>query len=108
MSSAKPFSNPNLRVAECSSLGRSVKLSSMLVLIFIVIAVVLLVAALIYNYSVKAATNDSSDASDKEKHKKAVIGGLTISSAVFAFLATFAAIWQLSVASKSVKLCLVP
>ncbi|AYP97976.1 GrBNV gp95-like protein-like protein [Mauternbach virus] len=100
-------STGRLLPSECANLSRSIKMSSMIVLILIVLALILLVAAIMCNYLYKTTDTNASSASEaKEKNKKQVVGILTITSAVFVFLATFSAIWQYSVSSKTAKSCL--
>ncbi|AQN78586.1 ACH96171.1 GrBNV gp95-like protein [Kallithea virus] len=96
-------------IPECQDLSKSIKMSSLVVLVLIVLALILLVAAILCNYLYKTDSTNSSSASEaKEKNKKKLVGALTITSAVLVFLSTFSAIWQYSVASKTVKACLSP
>lgn len=82
----------------------------MVTVILIVIAVILLVSMIIYNYAFKvddtgaSATDDS--VSKKEETKKKVVGGLGVSGTIFATLAVLGSIWDYSVVSKTVSTCL--
>lgn len=98
--------NGRLIPSECANLSRSIKMSSMIVLVLIVLALILLVAAIMCNYLYKTESTSSSATEAKEKNKKQVVGILTITSTVLVFLATFSAIWQYSVSSKTAKSCL--
>ncbi|AUQ44021.1 putative gp95-like protein [Esparto virus] len=100
------LASPLNRFTECANISKSIKVSAMIVLILIVLALILLVSAVLVNYLYKINSSDTASQADKEKRKKAIVGGLTITSAVVAFLATFAAFWQMGVASKAVKACI--
>lgn len=91
---------------ECQNLGRSIKLSSMVVLIMIIVAVILLVSAIIYNYMKKNDAPDAETIHATDDTKKKVVGALTITSTVIIFITAFAAIWQMQIASKAVRMCI--
>nr|AJZ73139.1 hypothetical protein [Venturia canescens] len=82
---------------ECSHLGKSIKISSTFVIVMIAIGMILMIAALIIN---------SEDDGGRPEDKETKLNGVTITSAVVVGLASLAAIWQFSVAARTVRTCL--
>lgn len=104
----------NVIIPECNNLGRTIKMSSWLVVISLLIALVMLIIAVIYTY-VKKTSNSSNDGSstsqyavgdtDEDKKNK-IIGGLSITGIVFVALSVFVAIWSATIAAKTTNTCL--
>lgn len=90
----------------CSNLARSVKMVSVLNLILVIVAAVLLIAAIIYNYTRKTESTDADEQTRNELSKKKVIGALTITGVVLVVLASLSSVWNYSVLSKAVKTCI--
>lgn len=89
---------------ECGNLTRSIKWSSMIVIIVLLVAFILLIGAIIYNY-VKKIPSDTNQ-KDNENKKKKIVGGMTIGSVVVLGIGLISSIWQYTAVSKTSKLCL--
>lgn len=76
----------------------------MLTIIVVLVAVVLLSAALIYNYVKKIPAGNN--AADGETAKKKVVSGLTISSLAVLVVSLLASIWEYAVVSKAADTCI--
>lgn len=85
---------------ECSNLSKSIKMTSLLSLIFIVICMIILVVAISFNYFKKVGTGFTED------KKRSVLNGMLYGAAGVALISTLVSIWQYSVAAKTVKSCL--
>lgn len=89
---------------ECQNIAKSIKFSSLITIVVVLIAFVLLGAALIYNYVKKIPTG--AEAAEKEAAKKKVISGLTIASLVVLGISLVVAIWEYAIVSKAADVCL--
>lgn len=83
MNSAKSLGAAALNkiTPECVNVGQAIKLS----LIMVVIALILLIAAIIYNYVKKTDTTDADVQKENEEKKTKVVGALSITGTVLVF-----------------------
>jgi len=95
----------NAITPECENLGKSIKVSALIVLIILIIVIILMVAAIVYNH-MKQTVTDADRAEDEDKKKNKIIGGLSIGSVVVLAIGTLAGIWQYVVAAKVANVCL--
>lgn len=93
-------------VPECQSIGRSIKTSSTIIVVLLVLALIVMVICILYSYMKKLGETTSSDYQLRDKEKKRVIGGLSITSSVLIFIAAFVAVYQMSPISKAVRQCI--
>lgn len=108
MSSARSLGAAALNkiTPECVNIGKSIKMSSTVVLAMIIIALILLISAIIYNYVKKTDSTDTDAQHENENKKKKVVGGLSITGTVLVFITALASIWDLSVVSKAANRCI--
>lgn len=85
---------------ECNQLLKSVKLSATVLVILIGLALLLLAAAIVYNYAKKTEHTDQDDKKEK------IIGYMSIAATVTIGVSLLASIWQYSVASRTSAVCL--
>lgn len=95
---------------ECGNLSKSIKISSLITMIVILIAFVLLGTAIGYNYIKKTTTTKAGsteqDTSMTDDKKKKIVGALNISAVVVLGLALLSGVWEFSVVSRTVNNCL--
>lgn len=89
---------------ECQNIAKSIKFSSLLTIFVVLVAVILLASALIYNYVKKIPTG--TNAGEGEATKKKVVGGLTIASLVVLVISLLTSIWEYAVVAKAADTCI--
>lgn len=102
---------------ECPNLGKSIKFSSGLALIMVSIALLFLVASILYEYLKKVEVisgglgpgeigNAPAPHGITATKKRKVVGGLAITSAVILFLSMIISVYQFAISSKNVNNCI--
>ena len=82
---------------ECENLAKRSTMLNVIGVTLVIIAVILMVVALIYNYM------PSADEAEKEK-KTRIIGAMNITALVFIVFTAFVGVWQI-VINKKVQMC---
>lgn len=103
MSALPPGVGARIRGAitpECGNLSKSIKMASLVSLAFIFICLIILIAAIAFNYLKKVGNSFT------EEKKRDIINGMLYGAAAIALISTLASVWQYSVAGKTVKSCL--
>lgn len=75
-------------------------MTSLLSLIFIAICMIILIAAISFNYFKKVGGSFTED------KKRGILNGMLYGAGGIALISTLVSIWQYSVAAKTVKSCL--
>lgn len=83
---------------ECTNILKSVKVSSMVMIGLLLIAVVLLFGAVLYGWLYKPKAGD-------EDKKTKILNTLTISGSILSLISLLAAFWTMSVSSRAINLC---
>lgn len=106
---------------ECNNLGRSIKTSSWLIVVFLAIAIILMLIAVIYNYkgtpksTVPATTgagagagaSGGTTATTDEDKKNKIVDSLSIAGMAFTVISLLISIWSASVVGKAANNCLI-
>lgn len=96
----------NYMTPECARLGGSIKMVSIVGLVMIVLALILIIAGIVYNYVKKTTGQTTDETKANEDKKQKLVGGLTITGAVFLAVTSLIQVWQYSVASKVANQCI--
>lgn len=76
-------------------------------MIVVLISLVLLLSAIIYNY-VKKVSASAAGTAEQEAKKLKVVGGLAITSAVVLLISFVISIWGTTIGAKTANVCLNP
>jgi len=97
---------------QCENLHKTIKLASFITLALTSVVLVLLLAAIIYNYVLKNDTpaptlraGEETDTTTEDKKKK-IIGGLTISAAIIGLVSVLSSLWSAMIGAKTAKTCI--
>lgn len=92
---------------ECGKLAQSSKMVALTLIVVSVLVAIVLIVALIVHYTMKAKSTASKDDQLKiDERRKKVVVGLIAGSLFGVICSVFIGMWQLSIESKTIQLCL--
>lgn len=96
---------------ECANLGKSLKMSGMVVIILAVIGTILCIVGVVYSQMNTTKDKDSTRADsetdeDKDKKKKKVTLWMYIGAIVVLVIGCIASVWNMTIGAKTTKTCI--